>query len=441
MGGLSNGSSGFSTVKLSQEWYTKTVKQHILFVIVAVGIFSGVYAHAATLRLSPAEGSFVLGSTFDVSIILNTQGAAVNTVETELTFPPKILQLVNPSLGRSIVQIWASPPTYSNQEGRIYLIGGIPAPGITTSEGIVQSFTFRVIAPGQAKIGFGARTSILANDGLGTDVLKQVGPAIFRLVLPSAQGPAIFSPTHPEQGTWYKDPNPIIHWDASGNSEGFSFSVDHDPKGTPDTTIDTREAQTSLTNLASGEWYFHVREKAGGSSGGKSHFIVNIDTLPPAAFGVAVSPGARTSDKNPILRFFTTDTLSGFDHFEIKVVSLAKGPTENTFFFEATSPHQLLGITSGRYEVIVRAFDKAGNTRDESVTLHIVSSLFNFISGEGLDLIFFVIPWNILIPILLILFILFGILSWTVVHRHHHHLRHIVRYDLMSRKPKALSRK
>lgn len=401
----------------------------------------GAQAHAATLRLSPGTGSFVLGSTFDVSVILNTQGASVNTVEAELAFPPKILQLVNPSLGKSIVQIWASPPTYSNEEGRIYLIGGIPAPGITTSEGIVQSFTFRVVSPGEAKISFGGQTSVLANDGLGTDVLKQVAPAIFRLVLPSAQGPAIFSPTHPEQGTWYKDPNPILHWEASPNTDGFSFSVDHDPKGTPDTTIDTREAQTSLSDLESGSWYFHLREKAGGSWGGTSHFIVNIDTLPPAAFGVNVSPGLRTSDKSPILRFFTTDTLSGFDHFEIKIVSLKKGPTDTTFFFEATSPHQILGISGGRYEAIVRAYDIAGNSRDESVTLHIVSSPLSIISEEGLDLFIVVVPWGILIPILLLLFIVFGILSWMAVHRHHHHLRHIMRYDLGSKKPRVSSRR
>ena len=161
-----------------------------LVLILAGWLFFAIPARAATLRLSPAAGSFILGSTFDISVVLNTDGMPINTVEVELNFPPDKLQIANPSLGKSIVEIWASPPTYSNQQGRIYFVGGITAPGINTSEGIVQSFTFRVIAPGDAQISFGKKnTSVLANDGLGTNVLKQTSPAAFRLILPPAQGP------------------------------------------------------------------------------------------------------------------------------------------------------------------------------------------------------------------------------------------------------------
>ncbi|MEK7554849.1 MAG: cohesin domain-containing protein, partial [Patescibacteria group bacterium] len=362
-----------------------------------------VFAHAATLRLTPATGSFILGSTFDVSVVMNTEGQAVNTIEVELNFPADKIQIANPSLGRSIVQIWASPPTFSNQEGRIYFIGGIPSPGINTSEGIVQSFTFRVVAPGEAKISFGENTSVLANDGQGSDVLERTSPASFRLILPPAQGPEVFSPTHPEEGRWYKDPSPILKWSSVSQTQGASYSIDHDPTGAPDTTVDTLDSEATFGDLESGIWYFHVRERAGGTWGGVSHYALNIDTLPPAAFGVDVSPGERTSSKSPILRFFTTDSLSGFDHFEIKLVPLKDGPGESSFFFEASSPHQMSGLKTGRYETIVRAYDKAGNFRDESVTLNILSSVFQFVSPEGVDLVFFFVPWGMLIPFLMLL--------------------------------------
>lgn len=386
-------------------------------------------AHAATLRLSPAAGSFVLGSTFDVSVILNTEGAPVNTIEVELNFPAEKLQIANPSLGKSVVQIWASPPTFSNQEGKIYFIGGIPNPGINTSEGIVQSFTFRVVAPGEARIAFGKNISVLANDGLGTNVLKQTSPAQFRLILPPAQGPEIFSPTHPEQGKWYKDPNPILKWTSVSSSQGFSYSVDRDPTGAPDTSVDTLDAEATFEGLESGIWYFHVREKAGNTWGGVSHYALNIDSLPPAAFGIKVSPSERTSSKSPILRFFTTDSLSGFDHFEIKAVPLKSGPSESTFFFEASSPYQLTGLKSGRYEVIVRAYDKAGNSRDESVTLNILSSFFQFVSPEGVDLILFFVPWGLFIPFIMIIIIIVLFATVLMWRRHKHHLRHAFSED------------
>ena len=375
--------------------------------------------------MSPASGSFILGSTFDVSLIINTEGVPINTIEAELTFPPDKLQIANPSLGKSIVQIWASPPTFSNQEGRIYFIGGIPTPGINTSEGIVQSFTFRVVSPGEAKISFGKNTSVLANDGLGTKVLKQTSPASFRLILPPAQGPDVFSPTHPEQGKWYRDPNPILKWSSNGQSQGFSYSIDHDPNTAPDTVVDTLNAEATFSNLDSGIWYFHVRERAGGSWGGVSHYFLNIDTQPPAAYKVSVSPNERTpATPAPILRFFTTDSLSGFDHFELKVVPLKNGPNESTFFFETGSPYQLTGLQGGRNEVIVRAYDKAGNFLDESVTLQVVSSLFTFITPEGLDFGFFLLPWGIALPFLIFIALL---VLWYVLRmwrKHRHHLRH-----------------
>lgn len=413
----------------------------IFLLVIAALVFSSFRVQAAALRLSPAAGSFVLGSTFDVSVVLNTQGAAVNTIEVELLFPPEKLQIANPSLGRSVVQIWASPPTFSNQEGRIYFIGGIPAPGINTSEGIVQSFTFRVVAPGEARITFGRNSSVLANDGLGTDVLKQTSPASFRLILPPAQGPEIFSPTHPEQGKWYKDPNPILKWTSVVNSQGFSYAIDHDPTGAPDTEVDTLDAEASFSDLESGIWYFHVRERAGSTWGGVSHYALNIDTIPPASFGIKTSPGERTSSKNPILRFFTTDSLSGFDHFEIKLVPLRSGPGDTTFFFEAGSPYQLSGLEAGRYETVIRAYDKAGNFRDESVTLNILSSIFQFVSPEGVDLILFFVPWGIFLPILSLALIILLILFIRMWHRHQHHLRHAFREDFKRFRTRPVTRK
>ncbi|MST04243.1 MAG: hypothetical protein EXS49_01590 [Candidatus Pacebacteria bacterium] len=385
---------------------------------------------AATLRLSPSVGSFILGSTFDVSIILNTQEVPINTVEVELLFPADKLQIANPSLGKSIVEIWATPPSYSNQQGRIYFVGGIPSPGINTSDGIVQSFTFRVISPGEGRVTFGkTNTSVLANDGLGTDVLKQTSPADFKFILPPSQGPEIFSPTHPEQGKWYNDPNPILKWTASSQSQGFSYSIDHNSNSIPDTVVDTNEAEAILSNLESGIWYFHVRERAGSSWSGASHYFLNIDTIPTAAFGIDVSPSRHTSNTSPILRFFTTDSLSGFDYFEIKVVSLKSGPTDSTFFFESSSPYQLSGLRPGRYEVIVRSYDKAGNYRDESAVLNILSLFFQFMNPDGIDFYLFFVPWGIFVPIIFLVIIVVLILIYLTWKKHHIHIKMALKED------------
>src|SRR3989344_3071325 len=116
-----------------------------LAVVFFVAPFLANAAGGAALFLSPQTGSFLVGGTFDVSIILDTKGAAVNTVEIELIFPQDKLQITSPSVGKSIIQVWPAPPSFSNREGKIYFVGGIPSPGIVVSDGIVLTLSFRVV--------------------------------------------------------------------------------------------------------------------------------------------------------------------------------------------------------------------------------------------------------------------------------------------------------
>lgn len=386
-------------------------------------------AGQAALFLSPASGSFFIGSTFDLSIVLDTKGVAVNTVEVELLFPADKIQVANPSVGASVVQLWTAPPSFSNQEGRVYFIGGIPSPGITISQGVILTLNFRVIAPGGGQISFGKKTSLFANDGRGTDILGQKPPAFLKFVIPPPQGPNVSSPTHPDQERWYKDNNPVFVWPKSDFSKGYSYIIDRDPAGFPDATIEGTESSASFQNIESGIWYFHLREKVDGIWGGVSHFVVKIDNQPPANFKANVSPGKITTNRSPIFRFFTTDALSGFDHFEMKVVPLSDFTGVQGLFFEVDSPYQSQ-FEPDRYQIIVRALDKAGNSRDEAVTLNIISGFYKFFRPEGLDLIFTFIPWLWILLFFGFLSLVFFIVLAVLWRRHRHHLGHAFREDI-----------
>jgi len=400
-----------------------------LIALLFVPFFTVAQSGQAALFLNPASGSFLVGSTFDLSIVLDTKGQAVNTVEIELLFPPDRIQLTSPSVGKSIIQVWPAPPSFSNREGVIYFVGGIPSPGIVTSQGIVLTLTFRVVGPGEGQIKFGDRTQVLANDGKGTDILRQKGAAFLRFSVPPPQGPEIFSPTHPDQEKWYRDPNPVFVWGRSQFANGFSYEIDRDPSGFPDTISDGQESTVAYENLENGMWYFHLRERSGGVWGGVSHYIIKIDQEPPAFFRVNVSPGLRTINKNPIFRFFTTDALSGLDHFEMKVIPLSQGLVSESLFFDVTSPYQAPNFERGRHQVIIRAVDQAGNTRDEAVVMTIIGATSRIFTPEGIDLIFFFIPWVWallwLVLLLILILILFGYL-WA---KHRHHVRHAFRED------------
>jgi len=405
-----------------------------LFLFITMVIFGNIppvkAAENASLYLSPSSGSFLVGSTFDVSIIINTAGNSVNLIEAELSFPRDKIQIINPSIGKSLVEVWATPPTFSNQEGRVYFVGGVPSPGIQTSNGVILTMTFRVIASGGGEIRFGNRTRTLANDGAGTNILGNTAHSSFTFRPVPPEGPHISSPTHPNQDLFYKNAYPVLIWTKEGASE-FSYTIDRDPNGVPDTISETTETSASFETPEDGAWYFHVRARKNGIWGGISTFILNIDTTPPAAFTVQLSSGKRTAEERPIIRFFTTDSRSGLDHYELKIIPLAKDASADTaFFFEVTNPYQFTPLKPGRYTILIRAFDKAGNWRDAEETITISHTILPFVSAEGIDMTLFFLPWDTVLTILFFLVLILILIIGGFWHIHKPHIHSSLKSDL-----------
>ncbi|GEM_PF-6214890 len=329
---------------------------------------------------------------------------------------------------RPLIQVWPASPVFSNREGKVYFVGGVPSPGIVTSQGVVLTMTFRAVAPGNAQISFGERTHVFANDGLGTNILGQQIPAFLMFAVPPPQGPAVYSPTHPDQERWHRDPSPTFVWTGTRFADGYAYAVDRDPSGSPDAAIKTTIPTASFQNLENGIWYFHLRERAGGVWGGVSHYVIKIDHDPPASFTINISPGARTGNRNPIFRFFTTDAISGLDHFEMKLIPLT-GSTGEGLFFEVASPYQALDLKPGRYQIILRAVDKAGNAQDEAATLTIVSAVGQFTNPEGIDLGIIFLPWSGVAMSIGVLALLLTLALMVVWIRHGRRLTPILKKD------------
>ncbi len=352
----------------------------------------------ASLTVGPASGTFSVGSIFTVSIYLNTGGNSVNAVEANLSFPPDKLQVVTPSAGKSLIQIWVSQPAYSNEEGTLKFQGTIPSPGINTESGLISTVTFRVKSTGSATLKLLDSSRVLLNDGRGTDVLGQRGSGIYSLVLPPPAGPVVTSPSHPDQENWYKDNNVVFRWESFPDIEGFSYVLNDSPVDIPDDISEGLKTGVTYNNLADGVHYFHIKSLRDHSWGGVTHYVVNIDKTPPSVFEVGITPSDRTSNRNPLFEFGTTDQVSGIDHYEIKIIPLEKSeqeglPNETPFFVEATSPYSR-HLELGRYDVVVRAYDRASNFTQSSKKLAITKAIFEVVKGEGLNFRgSFVIPW------------------------------------------------
>jgi len=320
-------------------------------------------AKAAKIFLTPSSGSFLVGSTFNLSVVLDTQGLEVNAVRADLDFPSDKLQIVSPSSGKSFISIWLEQPSYSNQQGRVSFAGGMPE-GINTSSGVITTITFRVVKSGEAVIKVLPSSSALAHDGRGTEILENTFDSYVALRPRPPEGPFVFSQTHADETRWYNNAHPVISWEKEPEVSSFSFVLDKYPQTVPDNSPDSEETAKSYEDLENGLWYFHIKAQKEGAWGPPSHFTLRIDSTPPAGFEPEVELVMAKVVGRAFVSFFTTDALSGLSHYEVAVIDKEEEPLEAPVFVEAESPFQLPKFISGNLRVIVRAIDKAGNIRE-----------------------------------------------------------------------------
>jgi hypothetical protein len=329
-----------------------------------------------------------------------------------LKFDPTKLQIASPTAGKSFIEIWVAQPSYSNIQGTMSFTGGIPSPGINTSSALVSTVTFRAISPGQTSVLF-LDSKVLRNDPNGTDILTSMGRGVYLLQIPPPEGPKVFSTTHPDQNKWYKNNNPTFSWEKEEGVTDFSYSFDEDPVSVPDNLSEGDATSISYSDVGDGIRYFHVKAKKANIWGGTSHYIVRIDSSPPAGFTPNIDPSSKTIEKQPMVSFATTDSLSGMNYYQLKYVDITSNREieETGFFTEVTSPYKLPLLEMGDYLVIVRAYDMAGNWRDGTVKIQIFSEGIIF-TREGIQFRWIFIPWWLIILLLLIILILALLLSF-----------------------------
>lgn len=385
------------------------------------GAANSVTIDAATLvphvevSFSPRAGSFIEGSTFQVPIVLNTRGTSINGIEVRINFDSSKLSIVQASTGQSIIGVWVEPPAYDNTRGTASYVGVVPN-GIVTNSGVIGTITFRAKATGKAVLSVRSDSNILLNDGLGSGASLDKGRSEYTILPKAPDGANVYSETHPSQSEWYNNNSPVLAWDTEAGVSGFSFVLDNKPNTVPENTVLTSDTTKGYEKLADGLWYFHIKAYKNGVWGSTSHFLLRIDTTPPARFRPEVNYvlAAVVLVDRTLVSFFTTDNLSGIDHYEVGVIDKASPPTESPVFVDAESPFQIPPSSDAGVNVIVRALDRAGNVRDESIDVRAPTVFSQFVSKY---LVYILAAILLLIIIGFIIRLLFG----------NHLLRHVRR--------------
>jgi hypothetical protein len=379
------------------------------------------------MGFSPRNGSFVEGSTFDIPVLINTRGASINGIELRLSFDRDRLEIVKPSSGQSIIGVWVEPPSYDNTRGLATYIGVIPN-GITTSAGNVGTITFRAKRTGRAVVSVAATSKILLNDGQGTEAQVDFGRAEYVIITKAPDSVRIYSETHPYPSEWYNNDSPVIYWDTDEGVAGFSYVLDNQPATIPENENKGLSPTAAFEDLDDGLWYFHIKAYKNGVWGTTGHFLMRIDTAPPAEFKPEADYllAAAALTERALVSFFTTDNLSGVDHYEVGIIDRNQPVTVSPAFVQAESPFQV-PLVSDDLNVIVRAVDKAGNIRDVAINIGPPSIISKFLKDN-------------LVYILLAI-ILFGLVGLIFHYLYGHHIVRNLRraFELAENEEKPLN--
>ncbi len=151
----------------------------LLFFFFLFVLFLGRSAFASDLILSPSSGSYNVGDTIKVRIVLSSPNQSANAISVSISFPKDLLTLGSVSKDNSIIGLWSVDPSYSNISG-IVSMEGIILSGFQGNDGTIATLSFKAKAVGDANIKF-TTSSVLANDGLGSNILSKIGQANFNL--------------------------------------------------------------------------------------------------------------------------------------------------------------------------------------------------------------------------------------------------------------------
>ena len=134
----------------------------------------------ATLSLSPSADNFSVDSEFEVAVILDTGGQAINVIDIIIYFPEDLIEASEFPSRDGLLPLWQF--NASNEKGEISIVGGERQEGVIASNSEITRIKFKVKKEGKAILKISSKnSSIIAADGFGTKIPIKAGEAYYSL--------------------------------------------------------------------------------------------------------------------------------------------------------------------------------------------------------------------------------------------------------------------
>jgi hypothetical protein len=134
---------------------------------------------SANLFFSSPSTTVKEGDKFTIDIEISAPTQSINAVSGTVAFPGNLVHVVSINKDSGIIKLWTQEPKLRSDN--ILFEGIILNPGFQGSNGIVFSITFQAEASGTVNLSFNDG-AILANNGLGTNILAMLGSTNFTII-------------------------------------------------------------------------------------------------------------------------------------------------------------------------------------------------------------------------------------------------------------------
>lgn len=161
----------------------------MLTLVAALAILTPGHTFAATLYVSPTEGTYGVSDTFITEVRLDNQGECVNAIHAELRYPTDTLRAVDFSKGNSILSLWIEEPKIDTDKGTVTFSGGIPGgycgriPGDPVLSNVLGKIVFSVVGAEQpsATVALDGDSAVYLNDGQGSRAELSLQNGVFSI--------------------------------------------------------------------------------------------------------------------------------------------------------------------------------------------------------------------------------------------------------------------
>lgn len=130
--------------------------------------FSGKHAHLVI----PEKNRYYAGGEFTFDVNVEDPEQPINVVQADMEFDSSFLEVDRIDTTESFATIFTQKD-FSNKDGWIRIVGGLPSPGFSAAKGLFARIHFKPRKSGIGRITFMQSSRLLANDGKGTNLLAQ----------------------------------------------------------------------------------------------------------------------------------------------------------------------------------------------------------------------------------------------------------------------------